>query len=67
MDPVKIQGIANWPTPTTVKHIQSFMGICNFYHPFIFQFSHIAQPLNQLTKKDTPWEWGLKQQQAFET
>ena len=66
MDPVKIQGIANWLTPTTVKQVWSFMGFCNFYHPFIFQFSHIAQPLNQLTKKDTPWEWGPKQQQAFE-
>ena len=42
------------------------MGFCNFYRPFIFQFSHIAWPLNQLTKKDTPWEWGQKQQQAFE-
>ena len=43
------------------------MGFCNFYRPFIFQFSHIARPLNQLTKKDTPWEWGPKQQHAFET
>ena len=66
MDPVKIQGIADWPTPTTVKQVWSFMGFCNFYCPFIFQFSHIAWPLNQLTKKDTPWEWGPKQQQAFE-
>ena len=67
MDPIKIQGIANWPTPTSVKQVRSFMGFCNFYRPFIFQFSHIARPLNQLTKKDTPWEWGPKQQQAFET
>ena len=42
MDPVKVQGITNWPTPTTVKQVQSFMGFCNFYQPFIFQFSHIA-------------------------
>ena len=66
MDPIKIQGIANWPTPTSIKQVRSFMGFCNFYRPFIFQFSHIAQPLNQLTKKDTPWEWGPKQQHAFE-
>ena len=63
MDPVKIQGIANWPTLISVKQVQSFLGFCNFYCPFIYHFSHIAQPLNQLTKKDTPWEWGEEQWQ----
>ena len=42
MDPAKIAGIANWPTPTTVKQVRSFLGFCNFYRPFIYQFSHIA-------------------------
>jgi hypothetical protein len=31
MYPAKIKGIANWPTPTTVKQVQSFLGFCNFY------------------------------------
>ena len=31
MDPAKIARIANWPTPTTVKQVQSFLGFCNFY------------------------------------
>jgi hypothetical protein len=35
MDPVKIAGIKNWPTPTKVKDIRSFLGFCNFYRPFI--------------------------------
>jgi hypothetical protein len=35
MDPVKIAGIKNWPTPTKVKDICSFLGFCNFYWPFI--------------------------------
>jgi hypothetical protein len=35
MDPVKITGIKNWPTPTKVKDIRSFLGFCNFYRPFI--------------------------------
>ena len=66
MDPAKIAGIANWPTPTTVKQVRSFLGFCNFYRPFIYQFSHIARPLNELTRKDTPWTWGGRQQEAFE-
>jgi hypothetical protein len=35
MDPVKIAGIKNWPTPTKVKDIRSFLSFCNFYQPFI--------------------------------
>ena len=67
MDPAKVAGIANWPTPKTIKQVRSFLGFCNFYQPFIYQFSHIAKPLNELTKKDTPWSWGTRQQDAFET
>ena len=67
MDPAKIAGIATWPTPTTVKQVWSFLGFCNFYRPFIYQFSHIARPLNELTRKETLWTWGERQQEAFET
>ena len=41
MDQAKIAGIATWPTPTSVKQVRSFLGFCNFYRPFIYQFSHI--------------------------
>ena len=67
MDPAKVAGIATWPTLTSVKQIRSFLGFCNFYRPFIYQFSHIARPLNELTRKDTLWTWGERQQEAFET
>ena len=58
MDPVKIEGIKNWPMPTKVKDVRSFLGFCNFYQPFIPKFGHDAKPLNELTKKDAPWQWG---------
>ena len=67
MDPAEIMGIQDWPTPTTVKQVRSFLGFCNFYHAFIHGFSHIAKPLNNLTKKDALWTWGEEQQMAFET
>jgi hypothetical protein len=51
MDPVKVEGIAKWPTPTTVKDVRSFLGFCNFYQSFIANFSAIARLLNDLTKK----------------
>ena len=55
MDPVKVEGIAKWPKPTTVKEVRSFLGFCNFYRAFIPSFSHIARPLNDLTKKGRQW------------
>jgi hypothetical protein len=65
MDPAKIKGIANWPTPATVKQVQSFLGFCDFYRPFIHHFSHIAWPLNELTQKEVPWTWEEHHQKAF--
>jgi hypothetical protein len=52
MDPIKVKGITKWPTPNTVKEVQSFLGFCNFYWPFILNFSGITWPLNDLTKKN---------------
>jgi hypothetical protein len=66
MDPIKIAGIKNWPTPTKVKDIRSFLGFCNFYRPFIRGFAHVARPLNELTRKDIEWTWTERHQKAFE-
>ena len=65
MDPVKVEGIRNWPRPSKVKDIRSFLGFCNFYRPFIRGFAHIARPLNKLTKKDIEWNWTTRQEEAF--
>ena len=65
MDPVKVAGIRNWPTPTTVKQVRSFLGFCNFYRLFIKGFATHARPLNRLTRKDTDWHWGQTEEDAF--
>jgi hypothetical protein len=65
MDPVKIAGIQNWPTPFRVKDVRSFLRFCNFYRPFIRGFAHLARPLNELTCKDTKWSWETRHQAAF--
>jgi hypothetical protein len=66
MDPIKVEGITKWPIPTMVKQVRSFLGFCNFYCAFIPKFSNIAQPLNDLTKKNYQWRWETSQQNAFE-
>jgi len=65
MDPVKVQGIADWPTPLTVKDMQSFLGFCNFYRAFIKNFSDIAHPLNDLTCKNKQFIWTDERNNAF--
>jgi hypothetical protein len=65
MDLMKVSGIQEWPTPTSVKQVRSFLGFCNFYRSFIPGFSHLARPLNKLTRKDTLWKWGPEEDKAF--
>ena len=55
MDPVKVAGVRDWPTPRNVTEVQSFIGFINFYRHFVQDFSHIAKPLHQLTKKGEEW------------
>lgn len=66
MDPAKLEGITNWPAPTTVKGVQSFLGLGNFYRCFISHYSDLARPLNDLTRKDTPWRWTDVEQHTFD-
>ena len=66
MDPAKVAGVAEWPTPTTKKEVQSFLGFTNFYRRFIQDFSHIARPLFNLTKNDSDFRWSSDEQSAFD-
>ena len=67
VDSSKIAAIWDWPTPTTVTQIQSFLGLAGFYLRFIRDFSSIAAPLHELTKKGVPFAWGDSQEVAFNT
>ena len=67
MDPVKVEAVTSWPTPKNLKDVRGFIGFANFYRRFIKDFSKIARPLHDLTKKDTPFVWGSAQQDAFDT
>lgn len=61
-----IKTIQNYPRPKTVKQIQSFLGLANYYRKFIKGFSNIAAPMNNLLKKDTKFLWTEKCEEAFE-
>src|SRR5260370_24798390 len=48
MDPIKVQGVTDWPQLMKVKDVQSFIRFMNFYCRFIWNFSEIARPLHIL-------------------
>ncbi|KAG1255504.1 hypothetical protein G6F68_010323 [Rhizopus microsporus] len=50
-DPEKIEAIKEWPTPTTVKALQRFLGFCAFYHRFIKNLSQTAAPMYALLRE----------------
>ncbi|KAI3820705.1 hypothetical protein L1987_08253 [Smallanthus sonchifolius] len=67
VDPAKIEAIENWNAPKTPTEVRSFLGLAGYYRRFISNFSKIAVPLTALTHKGKPYEWGPKQEEAFQT
>lgn len=45
MDPRKTLVLKNWTPPRTVKQVQQFLGLANYYRRFIKDFSKVAAPL----------------------
>ncbi|KAJ8472542.1 hypothetical protein ONZ45_g16617 [Pleurotus djamor] len=65
MNPKKLDAISQWPEPTKVKQLQSFLGFTNFYRRFISAYSRITIPLTDLTKHASEWIWSDAARNAF--
>ena len=66
MEKDKVAGVLNWPVPKTVRDVRKFLGLANYYRRFVKDFAKLAQPLNNLTRKEEKWKWGNEQQEVFE-
>ena len=65
-DPKKVLAVQSWPVPKNVHDVRSFLGLCNYFRKFIHQYSSIAVPLTNLTRKTVGWNWTGRCQDAFE-
>nr|GFB32184.1 putative reverse transcriptase domain-containing protein [Tanacetum cinerariifolium] len=66
MDPAKIESVKDWASPKSLTEIRQFLGLAGYYRRFIEGFSKIAKPMTKLTQKKVKFEWGDKQEAAFQ-
>ena len=66
VDPKKTETVANWPRPTSVTEIRSFLGLAGYYRRFVQDFSKIAAPLTRLTRKNQKFLWTDQCEESFE-
>ncbi|GJW47377.1 putative reverse transcriptase domain-containing protein [Tanacetum coccineum] len=66
VDPAKIESIKDWASPKSATEIRQFLGLVGYYRRFIKGFSKIAKPMTKLTQKNVKFDWGEKEEAAFQ-
>ena len=61
-----VSTIGNWKSPNSVKEVQQFLGLCNYYRRFIHKFSERAASLTHLTKKGVTFDWTVHCEESFQ-
>ncbi|GJX68404.1 putative reverse transcriptase domain-containing protein [Tanacetum coccineum] len=62
----KIESIKDWASPKSATEIRQFLGLAGYYRRFIEGFSKIAKPMTKLTQKNVKFDWGEKEEAAFQ-
>ena len=65
MDEGKMQAILDWPPPSKVTELRSFLGLANYYRKFIQGYSKKVAPFTDLLKNDKKWVWIDACQEVF--
>ncbi|GJW97817.1 putative reverse transcriptase domain-containing protein [Tanacetum coccineum] len=66
VDPIKIKSIKDWASTKTAIEIRQFLGLVGYYQRFIEGFLKIAKSMTKLTQKKDKFDWGNKEEAAFQ-
>ena len=55
MDPAKVSAVTSWHPPRTIKELQSFLGMANYYNAYVAGFATLATPLTDLLQASRVW------------
>ncbi|KAK9708386.1 Reverse transcriptase (RNA-dependent DNA polymerase) [Popillia japonica] len=61
----KIEAVADFPEPTTLKKVQSFLGLTGYFRKYIKDYSLIAKPLTDLLKNPREFRFDDEQRISF--
>lgn len=64
-NPRKVRAILDYPEPSTLKKVQGFLGMANYYRKFIKDYSHHAKPLTEATSAKKAFKFTPECRQAF--
>ncbi|GJX14755.1 putative reverse transcriptase domain-containing protein [Tanacetum coccineum] len=67
VDPSKNKSTKDWASPKTPTEIRQFLGLSSYYRRFTKGFLKVAKPMTKITQKKVAFEWGDKQEAAFQT
>ena len=65
-DPNKIKAIKDWPVPSNVKELQSFLRLVHYFSHFVPELSSLRTPLQPLVKTNNDFIWLKSHTEAFE-
>ena len=65
-DPEEVEAIKALQEPQDTQELQTFLGIAFYMAPFILNLSAMSEPLRNLLKKGTDFQWSPSHQTAFE-
>ena len=66
VDPRKNKAMQQWPRPTLVIEIRSFLGLAGYYHCFVKNFLKTVAPLTKLTQKNVKFQWSDACEESFQ-
>ncbi len=61
-----VEVIQNFPRPIDKKHLQSFLGLVNFYRRFIPAAAQILLPLTDALRGEAAWTWTPAMNHSFD-